>query len=327
LHGGAQEGTPANFVRTVDIEAGLAQGMLTMIDYASIAGYDRDVPLWQSLAEDRIRRTHSMYVDGWFRDWDGRDNKPFMLEDYYDVMMLAPLAVGLATPEQIEGVRPKFQIFRDNPGHWLEWPSFWQPFSEAGWNAGMRDFIAEELVKVGERIYARTDARETSRVSERYPDRLPAPYNYRIPGVSNEFWPVKLDGHPILNGCENYGWGATFPSLVIRNIIGFRETEDGFIVAPALPDALFETGKTYSITNLNYRGNIVDVSYTPGVGAHGGAPKISVHLSLRLQTPGAVTISDETGNALVGAHRDALAKAVEIVFDATNGGVYHVRLS
>jgi len=337
LHGGAQEGTPADFVRTVDIEAGLAQGMLTMVDYAKIAGYERDVEMWRELAEDRINRTRSMYVDGWFRDWDGRENKPFMLDDYYDVMMLAPLAVGVATPEQIEGVRPKFQIFRDNPQHWLEWPSFWQPFSEAAWKAGLRTFVAEELVKVGERIYGRTDAREISGVSERYPDRLPAPYSYRIPGVSSEFWPVKLDGHPILNGCENYGWGATFPTLVIRNIVGFREiygTGDvgaqyiapqgdvnGFILAPALPETLFEAGKTVGITNLRWRDVRADVEYSPQA-----ANKISIRLKLRLESPRSVTITDEAGNVVVGAGLRP-AQTIDIAFEGENGGVYRVQVS
>ncbi len=330
LHGGAQEGTPADFVRTVDIEAGLAQGMLTMVDYARIAGYERDVEMWRELAEDRINRTRSMYVDGWFRDWDGRENKPFMLDDYYDVMMLAPLAVGVATPEQVEGVKSKFAIFRDNPQHWLEWPSFWQPFSEAAWKAGLRTFVAEELVKVGERIYGRTDAREISGVSERYPDRLPATYNYRIPGVSSEFWPVKLDGHPILNGCENYGWGATFPTLVIRNIVGFRESENGFILAPALPDVLFEAGKTYGITNLRWRDVRAAVEYTPhptpsplslqGEGM-GERSKISVRLNLRLESPRTVTITDEAGNVV----SEGQGMAVELTFEGENGGVYNVR--
>jgi hypothetical protein len=336
LHGGAQEGTPADFVRTVDIEAGLAQGMLTMVDYARIAGYERDVELWRELAEDRINRTRSMYVDGWFRDWDGRENKPFMLDDYYDVMMLAPLAVGVATPEQVEGVRPKFAIFRDNPQHWLEWPSFWQPFSEAAWKAGLRMFTAEELVKVGERIYARADARQTSPVSERYPDRLPTPYNYRIPGVASEFWPVKLDGHPILNGCENYGWGATFPTLVIRNIFGFRETSgtplqnadvDGFILAPALPETLFEAGKTYGITNLRWRGARVDVEYsphppTPSAFASGRGG-VNIRLRFRLQAPGNVTVTDEAGNIVA----EGQGMAVELAFEGENDGVYRARIS
>lgn len=326
LHGDAQEGTPAHFVRTVDIEAGMAQAMLAMVDYARIAGHPDDIALWQRLAEDRIARTRSMYVDGWFRDWDGRDNRPFLLEDYYDVMMLVPLAVGIATPEQIEGVRPKFQIFSNNPTPFLEWPSFWLPFSEAGWNAGLREFIAEELIKVGNRIYARTDAREVRPASTRYADRLPTQYNYRIPGVAREFWPVNLEAHPILDGCENYGWGATFPSLVIRNLIGFRELKEtpndrpatGFLLAPALPATLFEPGKTYGITNLRCGDCRFDVSYT--VKAEG---RLAVHLICRLPpAPATILVQDEGGDVL--AQTDGLAATHELRFEAVNGGTLQV---
>ncbi len=323
LHGDAQEGTPAHFVRTVDIEAGMAQAMQSMVDYARIAGHERDVAMWRQLAEDRIRRTRSMYVDGWFRDWDGRDERPFLLEDYYDVMMLTPLAVGVAAPEQVAGVKPKFRLFSENPSPFLEWPSFWQPFSEAGWNAGLRDFIAAELVKVGERIYARTDARSVSPTSARYADRLPAPYNYRIPGVASEFWPVQLDGHPILNGCENYGWGATFPTLVIRNLIGFRELPDsaedahGFILAPALPKTFFAEGKTYGITHLRSRGCVANIHCTVKTGG-----RLDVRLECLLESVGVVAVRDESGRVV--AQSDGPIKSGELTFEAANGGVYTV---
>ena len=335
LHGDAQEGAPAHFVRTVDIEAGMAHAMLTMVDFARVAGYEQDIAMWQRLAEDRVQRTRSMYVDGWFRDWDGRENRPFLLEDYYDVMMLVPLSVGVAAPEQVEGVKPKFQIFRDNPTPFLEWPSFWQPFSEAGWRAGLRTFIAEELVKVGNRIYARTDARTTSPVSARYPDRLPAPYNYRIPGVASEFWPVEMEGHPILNGCEHYGWGATFPALVIRNLIGFREPGDtlppgeatghagreretkGFVLAPALPPSMVEVGRTYGITNLRCCNCRVDVDYMVMAG-----DRLDARLIWSLDTNGTLVVRDQAG--AVVADSGSPAREGSLAFEAVNGAVYHV---
>ena len=66
-------------------------------------------------------------------------------------------------------------------------------------------------------------------------------------------------------GCENYGWGATFPTLLIRNIIGFRElnNEDikGFTIAPALNPELFKQDEIYKINNLNYRDIKINISY------------------------------------------------------------------
>ncbi len=329
LHGDAQEGTPAHTVRTVDIEAGMAHAMHMMTRFAAIAGEDSDIANWQRLAQDRITRTRSMYVDGWFRDWDSNENRPFLLEDYYDVMMLVPLTVGVASPEQVEGVKPKFDIFSKNPTPFLEWPSFWLPFSEAGWNAGLREFIADELFKVGQRIYQRTDAREISPTSARYPDRLPSAYNYRIPGVASEFWPVQLDGHPILNGCEHYGWGATFPSLVIRNLIGFREAgpvlPDGietdaatrFTLAPALPGALLEQGRAYSITNLGHGAGTFDVTYTIGADSH-----LTVRLAYSFDKPSTVMVSNQEGNTIVST--TIAGNSGEIEFEAINGAIYEV---
>ncbi|MBZ0294042.1 MAG: hypothetical protein K8L99_15880 [Anaerolineae bacterium] len=318
LHGGAQEGTPATFVRTVDIEAAMAHGMVVMADFARIAGYTRDVEMWQELAADRVERTRSMFVDGWFRDFDARADKPFLIDDYYDVMMLIPLAVGIATEEQTDAVKSKFSYFIENPKHWLEWPSFWQPFSEAAWQAGERELVARELVKVGQRIYARSDSRETSPVAERYRDRLPEEYNYRIPGIASEFWPVEMEG--ILNGAENYGWGATFPSLVIRNLIGFREGRESFTLAPMLPDSLFEVGKTYGIGDLRWWDMTFDVDYS--VQPEG---ELDVRLDCRLRRPGVVIVKDADGTVVT--QHDQPERNIELTFRAVNGAVYTVSVS
>lgn len=316
LHGGAQEGTPATYVRTVDIEAAMAHGMMVMAAFARVAGYTRDVEMWEELAADRVKRTRSMYVDGWFRDFDARANKPFILDDYYDVMMLTPLALDIATEEQVEGVKSRFAYFVENPKHWLEWPSFWQPFSEAGWQAGERELIARELVKVGQRIYARTDSREITPVAERYKDRLPEQYNYRIPGVASEFWPVKMESG-ILSGAEHYGWGATFPALVIRNLIGFREGRTAFTLAPMLPDSLFEVGKTYGVSDLRWWDMTFDVAYTilPD-------NALEVRLNCRLLRPGVVMVKDAAGESI--ATHDQPERHTDLNFRVRNGEVYTV---
>jgi len=110
------------------------------------------------------------------------------------------------------------------------WPAFWQIFSEAAWHAGQRMLLSE---KIAERTYQRMDRRERLPVRN-FDTSLPPRYNYRIPGVAMEFWPVDEDNP---GGCENYGWGATLPALIVRNIIGFREAggRDVFLLAPALP--------------------------------------------------------------------------------------------
>jgi len=320
-------GAAAEFVRTADIEAAMANAMKNMELFDEIAGETPDVKYWKKLADKRIESTRSMYHDGWFRDVDARNNQPIVLknieafgkvqENYYDVMMLTPVALGIATPDQIEHIKPKIEYFKENKIFWLEWPSFWQPFSEAAWNVGLRMLLAELLVDVGERTYSRIDRRETLSVRN-FDTGLPKQYNYRIPGVSMEFWPVREDNP---GGCENYGWGATFPTLVIRNIIGFRENaslkKDQFTLAPALPDILFQKNNTYEMKNLSFRKIKFDVSYTVL-----DDKKLNVVLICRFKNPGSIKVQDESGATV--AYSRGKKNHVVVNFDGKNGSMYTV---
>ena len=97
----------------------------------------------------------------------------------------------------------------------------------------------------------------------------PAPY----PGVSYECWSInytRADGTKMSAmaqscGAEDYAWSseATVVTL-IREVIGYREHVDGFVLRPNLPSAWF-TGindGTYSILNVYHRGVRFDIHYT-----------------------------------------------------------------
>jgi len=313
-------GAVADFVRTVDIEAAMAEAMKNMVLFAEIAGRPEDREMWRKMAEHRIKTTRAMYVDGWFRDFDARTNEPIILEDYWDIMMLAPLTTGIATPEQMERVKPKFRYFKENPEYWLEWPSFMFPFAEAAWNAGMREFIAGVVAGTGNRIYPRLDARRT-KPTEPFESTLPQEYDYRIPGVANEFWPIDETENP--GNAENYGWGATLPTLVIRNIIGFRELEDpaknAFTLAPALPEDFAQPGRRYGITNLHFRGSRSAVTYEVQEGG-----KLSVRLETEAPALERVEVTGEEGQTLARSEGEAGKAVAE--FGAANGGLYTVRV-
>jgi hypothetical protein len=108
--------------------------MLTSLEsrFAKTLGYTSDANEWNELAVKLQDRTRSMFVDGWFRDWRNNPVSPIVLPDYYDIMMLAPLAVNIATKDQISSVAKRLDYFVNNPQFWLEWPSFIFPFTEAG---------------------------------------------------------------------------------------------------------------------------------------------------------------------------------------------------
>ena len=240
------EGDPATFVRTVDVEASMAEAMIIMEKFCHIAGIPEDQKYWDTLADERIAHTRSMFVDGWFRDIDGRNDQPIIFEDFYDPIMLAPLTCGIATLSQIDAIRPKFKFFLENP-RWLQWPPAVMAFSEAAWYANEHLMAAEAIANIAKRVYQRTDSRKIMFVSE---NEL---FAYRIPGIANEFWPISV--RPA--GGENYGWGAILPAFIIRNIIGYREFmpagKNQFYLAPALPENFLVPGKSYGISDLSFR--------------------------------------------------------------------------
>lgn len=307
------EAQVADFVRTVDVEAVMASAMANMAWFAEELGLPAD--RWQTLAEERVERTRAMFVDGWFRDFDGRTGEPILLEDYWDIMMLVPLAVGIATPEQIEAVRPRFEYFRKNPSPFLEWPSFLFPATEAAWNAGLREWAAEVVADTGNRIYARTTRRAITKLDG---TGLPEPYNYRIPGVQSEFWPIEPPAD-IGTGAECYGWGATLPTLVIRNIFGFREGANGdeFLLAPSLP-AFATPGMSLGISNLRHRDLRFDLACT-----HSPEGSVNVRMTARCDRPVVVTIC--TGDKELASARLGEKPAL-IHFQCANSEILRVSL-
>ncbi|HDN17560.1 MAG TPA: hypothetical protein ENF41_00695 [Candidatus Bathyarchaeota archaeon] len=289
-----EPGAAAEFVRTVDIEAAMANALENMSFFAEIAGRKEESKYWRRLADERKKRVRAMFVDGWFRDFDARNNRPIILRDYWDIMMLMPITFNIATKEQVEEIKPMFEYFRKNPKHWLEWPSFMFPFSEAAWNAGLRKFISEVIYDTTERVYTRTDRR---RLLKGYRNKLGLPkrYDYRLPGVANEFWPIDPENP---GGCENYGWGATLPFMIIRNIIGFREDDEySFILAPALPNKLLRKGRKYGVKNLKIRGVEIDVEYEVLA-----EKRLLTRMNIRHGGRFSVKVSDERDEVIAEAH-------------------------
>ena len=82
------------------------------------------------------------------------------------------------------------------------------------------------------------------------------------PGGSPEFWPQDWR---TFEGCDAYGWGATTANLLLRHLIGFKEsrTTDAWQaeLTPGLPPALCQSGRRYGLRNLEYRGLRLDLAY------------------------------------------------------------------
>ena len=308
------EGDLADVVRTVDVTASMAEAFANMAAFAQITGADEDVPRWSTLADRWTTATRELFVDGWFRDSDTRANRPILL-DYLDVMMLSPLTCDVATAEQVDAIRPKLQYFRDHPEPWLEWPSFFLAYTEAAWTAGTRILAAEATADIADRIYPRIDQRGL-----RFADSDQPYTDYRIPGVACEYWPVAEDTEP---GGENYGWGATLPLYIIRNILGFRETQEldtaEFFLAPSLPRRLLEPGRSYRARQLRFRGVGLSVRYDV-------CPDDRLHVTLAVASrqPIGVAVLDDAGQLL--AAEAETSERGECTFDCENGQVLKIRL-
>ncbi|MDR1633155.1 MAG: hypothetical protein LBR97_09850 [Dysgonamonadaceae bacterium] len=259
---GRGEGDVTDFVRTVDVEAVMAGAMLVMSKIAPLTGNGADTDKWAAMAKDRTGRMHSMYKDGWFRDVDGRNGRPIMLDTYGDVMMLLPLTVGLATKQQIREIAPRLPAFTEGDKT-LVWPPGIFFYTEAMRHTeGFVHLGADLIVSTGNRIYERMSAPETSTTGYKL-SHIPEKYNYRIPGVSNEFWPVDLEKSGY-GGAECYGWGATLPAMTIRSLFGFTESDkdNEFYIAPCIPDQLLSNGKKFGISNLAYQNHKFTVMNT-----------------------------------------------------------------
>ncbi|MBU0558508.1 MAG: hypothetical protein KKG93_02825 [Bacteroidetes bacterium] len=304
------EGAVADFVRTVDVEASMAEAMMVMEKFADILGKKHDQENWKILSEQRVKNTRAMFFDGWFRDVDARNGKPIFLKEYYDVMMLTPLACKVATPDQIERVKPMFHYFASNRR--LEWPPGVFTFTEAAWNAGEREIASQVVVSTADRVYERTDMKTIL-----FSDSL---FSYRIPGVANEFWPSDF----VPAGGENYGWGATLPLYIIKNIIGFRESSHqrvkGFTLAPMLPKKYMQSGMNYTIRNLHYLNFTFDVTYTVQ-----NENEFLISLKYRASTPLSFSVLDERGKELYTLKENLMSGS--FTFDGVNGNVYQIRIN
>jgi len=323
------EGAVADFVRTVDVEASMAQALRILAQFAALLNLPDDAAQWRTLAEKRVANTRAMFFDGRYRDVDGRTGRPIVLNDYYDVMMLAPLTCGVSPPAHIAAVKPVLREFAATPPPALEWPPLLFTYTEAAWNGGEQQSAANSVAAIADRVYRRTDARTIvrgtgGRNAVAGSDRgniasVTDQFSYRIPGVANEYWPVR----DIPPGGEHYGWGATLPFFIIRNICGFRESDDPsaseFILAPCLPAELLKGKGEYTISKLRFRGVSLTVTLRPT-----GSKEVRTTVRYAAEWPVALRIHEQsTGSEVTGSLR---GKEGVVTLAGTSGTAYRIQI-
>lgn len=249
---GIKEAANAARVRTADLEAAMASAMADMAFFAGLLGKTADKEAWQERAKQGRARVQRMFVDGGFRDFDGKTGQPIITPGHQDVMLTMPVALGMATPAQKDQMGPLFSWFEGKlaagefgPGYAPYWPPLLQTLTEALYQMGDQRATVRTLARLLDAAWLRNDRRYHA-PGPQMPG-LPEKYCMRIPGVARENLSENLD----LAGCENYGWGCIGPLLLIENILGLRPEDalgHSFSLQPMLPEG-FEDG-SYIVRNL-----------------------------------------------------------------------------
>jgi hypothetical protein len=261
-------GTIIQHVRPVDLQASMAQAAEIMARWASMLAdvgvtpqdvpptdisfdFASDATWWQNVANDFTVKTHLMWQNGWFRDYDSATNE---WSTQQDAMHLAPVFCGVAGGGQVEQLLP---FLAQPPMHSSGWaPLSWPPMVMT--LVGAAD-AARLPLDAAELAYRFIDA------SYRSTDRREVDEDGGLPGVTREYRRTitagKWGAMDYVNaGIEGYGWGALSVFLVIRYLLGLREEEPSVItVAPVLPHALRRNGARYKLAPLPWGKYVLSV--------------------------------------------------------------------
>jgi len=231
-------GHPIWHVRPADLQAAFAHAAQVMIGFADAAGTDQDRSKWSVLAAEFTDRTDQLWNGDRYADFDSHAGE---LTSVDEVMLLAPLALGIARPERVSALRPAIEALNADT---LTWPMLAWTATEAALNAGLYDKAAELAWAVCDRAYRFWDERDYN--SER-----------TLPGIACEYWP--LSGRC---GGEGYGWGAFTTHLAIHTLVGLSFTDENIMLRPNLPLDWRVPGRRYNL-RLHARGHSLSIALEP----------------------------------------------------------------
>ena len=216
-------GHPTRHVRPVDLQAAFAHAAQVMARFAGMLEREHDRAKWRGLADEYAGRTDQLWNGTRYADFDVAAGR---FTEVDDVMLLAPLALGVAPAERADRLRDRIATMTSDE---LVWPMFVWTAVAAASAAGVPMMAAELAGAVCDRAYRLWDARDAAS------DRT-------LPGIACEYWPP----HGRCGG-EGYGWGAFTTHLLLHYLIGFAPVADGFRLRPNLPPDLRLPGRSYGV--------------------------------------------------------------------------------
>ncbi len=244
-------------VRPCELQAAFAHSAHVLAFFAEELGMPEEIrDEWLKVYEnyrDRTRRMWDAKAER-FRDWDKvakawtapRDGVSEADIRFSPLSHSIPL-YGVASAEQAAAMGKHLHEYADTRAdNWASW-SF--ALLEGSIASEAAPTAAEYAHSILSRVYPGNDRRKLT---------PPRP----LPGVGHEVW----GRDPSDGGHEVYGWGCTTAQILIRHLLGFQESADTsavvFDLAPSVPRGLSETGKTYAIDNIHYRGVGFNLRYT-----------------------------------------------------------------
>jgi len=258
----------SELVRPVELQATMALSAAVLERFAGALERADDAARWRAVADGYAAKTatHWDAEVGRFRDWDarrGRFLEPAAETNYwgidplrYSALAFTPVLAGLADAEQLAALAREAERYDCPP--WTLWASWSYVILETATVAGWRAFAARVAAGIVGRVYPELDRRTVEG-------------NEPTPGAAREYWPLELSEW---RSCDGYGWGATTASFLARQVFGFLEggysldEPLAFRLAPGLPDDLCVSGRRYGLSNVPYRGALLDLAYVVGESPH-----------------------------------------------------------
>jgi hypothetical protein len=257
-------GELVEFLRLVELQAAASKAGAILSRFAKLVSDVKSVPEWQRIERTYSEKTQQLWKNDWFHDFDTRTMQ-LVNTGERDPSQAAPAFCDIATEEQKKLIAPTLrkmfetmqaqkQIEASSADDALNWSSFVLPFLESAWSSGDKELASMTVEAICDRIYTSMDRRSIDDASS---DAKRPRLGW--PGVSCEIW----GAHGAFGG-EVYGWGAVMPAHIVRNLIGFRESEDAeqFVLSPGFGPLLAGAGKQYGIAGLPYVQQRISVQFT-----------------------------------------------------------------
>jgi hypothetical protein len=312
-------GELVEFLRLVELQAAASHAGGVLARFAKLVGDTRSVAEWSLVQSTYAEKTRQLWKDDWFHDFDTRTMHLVEIAQR-DPSQAAPAFCGIASESQKKLIGSTLQKMYDemqaqerqpksSADNALDWSSFVLPYLESTWACGQQELASATVESICERVYTSMDRHSLGKTES---EGITHP-RLGWPGTSCEVW----GPHGAFGG-EVYGWGAVMPAHIVRNIVGFRETQfpNRFALGPGFGSKLAGAGKRYRLEGLRYASHVIDLDFS-------FADELSLLITLTvLGGSPSLSVSDASGTPLKTKREGSAWQ-----FEAKNFTVYALELS